>query len=130
MIPKEVLGKRAERLPEPDYSRENTALLVIDMQYEDAHPDYGVCERLRSRGDQTVLDYYVPRLGLITPNIARLLQSFRHQGMEVVYTRVESLPVMGAIAVGSTSPSGRMSPPDRRVPRSWRNWRRETTKSY
>ena len=29
------------RLPDPDLTRENTALMIVDMQYVDAHPDYG-----------------------------------------------------------------------------------------
>ena len=91
MIPKEAMGKRAERLPEPQLTRNNTALLIIDMQYEDAHPDYGVCARLGAQGEQAVLKYYTERLALITPNIRRLLSAFRERKMEVIHTCVQSL---------------------------------------
>ena len=30
------------KLPEPQLARDNTALLCIDVQYMDAHPDYGL----------------------------------------------------------------------------------------
>ncbi len=86
-----ALRRRHSRLPELQVTRENTALLVIDMQYEDAHADYGLCARFRARGEEEGVEYYVSRLGLIVPNIQRLLAAFRERGMQVIYARVESL---------------------------------------
>ena len=51
------------KLPEPRLSRENTALLVIDMQYLDAHPDYGIGNRAKKLGIADFLDYYWSRIG-------------------------------------------------------------------
>jgi hypothetical protein len=36
--------------PEPVLTRDKTALLVIDMQYRSAHPDFGMCVKLREAG--------------------------------------------------------------------------------
>jgi nicotinamidase-related amidase len=87
----EALRKRYPKLPEPQISRRDTALLIIDMQYEDAHPDWGICARFKSRGEEAALQEYIDRLALIIPNIKQLLTAFREQRMEVVYTRIQSL---------------------------------------
>ena len=46
----QVLHAILGRQPEPRPERENTALVIIDMQYVDAHPDYGLGARRRSWG--------------------------------------------------------------------------------
>ncbi len=86
-----AIRRRHRRLPELLITHENTALLIIDMQYEDAHPDYGLCARFKTRGEQEAVQYYVNRLALIVPSIQRLLAAFRDRGMQVIYTRIESL---------------------------------------
>ncbi len=88
---KAAIRRRHQRLPELVMTRENTALLIIDMQYEDAHPDYGLCARFKTRGEQAAVQYYVDRLALIVPNIQRLLAAFRDRNMQVIYTHIESL---------------------------------------
>lgn len=88
---KAAIRRRHQRLPELELTRVNTALLVIDMQYEDAHADYGLCARFKTRGEAEGVQYYVDRLALIVPNIQQLLAAFRERGMEVIYTRIESL---------------------------------------
>ena len=85
------LRKRYPRLPEPAITRRNTSLLVIDMQYEDAHLDYGICARLKAQGAEASLQYYAVRLPTIVSNIKQLLTAFREQGSEVIYTRIQSL---------------------------------------
>ena len=87
----EALRRRYPELPEPQISQENTALLVIDMQYEDAHRDWGIAARFKTRGDEEALQEYIDRLELIIPNIQQLLEQFRQLSMEVIYTRIESL---------------------------------------
>jgi nicotinamidase-related amidase len=90
-ITKTAILRRHKKLPELRITRENTALLIIDMQYEDAHPDYGLCARFKTRGEQEAVKYYTDHLATIVPNTQRLLAAFRDRGMEVIYTRIESL---------------------------------------
>ena len=79
------------RLPEPQLTRENTALLSIDMQYADAHPDYGLGARAKELGLAGGFDYYWSRLGeMVIPNIQRLLAAARQAGIEVIHFRVAS----------------------------------------
>jgi nicotinamidase-related amidase len=77
-----------DRLPELDVHRDDTALLVIDMQYACASIDHGVHARRREMGLLNGLDYLGERLALVVPNIARLQRAFRDRGMEVVFVRI------------------------------------------
>ena len=88
---KAAIRRRHQRLPELGITRENTALLIIDMQYEDAHADYGLCARFKARGEEEGVQYYLGRLALIVPNIQKLLAAFRERSMQVIYTNIESL---------------------------------------
>jgi nicotinamidase-related amidase len=91
LFERELLRRHAS-LPEPELRREDTALLVIDLQYGDAHPDFGLLKRMRDRGDGPATEYYLRRLqDLVIPNIRRLQDAFRAAGMEVIHTRIESL---------------------------------------
>ena len=87
----EALRRRYPKLREPQLTRENTALLVIDMQYEDAHPDWGIAARFKARGEEAALQEYLDRVALSIPNIQQLLTAFRERGMEIIHTRIESL---------------------------------------
>lgn len=78
-------------LPDPAFGETRPALLVIDMQYLDAHPQYGLVARLKAQGRNDAYKYYVERLGIIVPNIQRLLDAFRRGRLEVIYTVIESL---------------------------------------
>jgi len=77
--------------PDPELTPSEAALLVIDMQYLDAHPDYGMVAALNARGQQDVYDYYTARLRTIVPNIQRLQAAFRGARMEVLYAVIEAL---------------------------------------
>jgi ureidoacrylate peracid hydrolase len=68
-----------------------TALLVIDMQYYDAHPDYGMGLQARQTGRAEAFDYYWRRVAEIVPRIGLLLQLARRTGVRVVFTRIEAL---------------------------------------
>src|SRR5689334_3517073 len=73
-----------------DFSR--TALLVVDMQYGDAHRDWGLLPDKRAAGLTDDVERYATRLDdMVVPNIQRLLAAFRSSGGEVVYVRIESL---------------------------------------
>jgi nicotinamidase-related amidase len=86
------LLRRHAALPEPDLRRENTALLIIDMQYGDAHREYGLLKRMRERGDDPAAEYYTHRVEeLVVPNIRRLQDACRAAGVEVIHTKIQSL---------------------------------------
>jgi nicotinamidase-related amidase len=81
---------RFRPLPEPDLTGPDTALLVVDVQYGDAHPDYGAVRRMRERHPGST-DYYEARLETAVPVIRRLQDAFRALGREVVHVKIESL---------------------------------------
>jgi nicotinamidase-related amidase len=77
-----------------DYAR--TALLIVDMQYGDAHRDYGLLKDKRAAGQVDVVEAYATRLDtLVIPNIQRLQAAFRANGGEVIFIRIESLTIDG-----------------------------------
>lgn len=71
----------------------HTALLVIDIQYLDAAPGYGVFANLdHSKMPQQAEEYYFDRLTrVVLPNVRRLQDCFRANGLEVIHTRIQSL---------------------------------------
>jgi len=81
--------------PEPVLSGDKTALLVIDMQYRSAHPDFGLCVKVREAGFEEALEYYRGRLAVIVPNIRRLQDAFRTADMEVMHVRIQSMTADG-----------------------------------
>jgi nicotinamidase-related amidase len=85
------VAHRYGRLPDPEFSPGNTALLIVDMQYLDADPAYGLVARLRDQGLMDAYAYNAERLKVIVPNIQRLLKAFRGARMEIIYTVIESL---------------------------------------
>jgi nicotinamidase-related amidase len=89
------LLKLIRPLPEVRLKRKNSALLVVDMQYLDAHKDYGIFLNARKKGVREAMNYYRDRLGLIVPNIARLQRAFRRKRMEVIQTKIASLTLDG-----------------------------------
>lgn len=82
-------------LPEVQLKLKCTALLIVDMQYLDAHKDYGMFIKAKEKGNEKALDYYKDRLDIIVPNIVRLQKVFREKGMEVIQTKIESLTLDG-----------------------------------
>ena len=89
------LLKLIKPLPEVRLKRKNSALLVVDMQYLDAHKDYGIFLNARKKGVREAMNYYRDRLDLIVPNIARLQKAFRRKRMEVIQTKIASLTLDG-----------------------------------
>ncbi len=94
-MPSNLLLKLITPLPEVRLKHGNTALLIVDMQYLDAHKDYGMFLNARRKGVEQALQYYRDRLEVIVPNIARLQQAFRMRGMEVIQTKIASLTLDG-----------------------------------
>jgi nicotinamidase-related amidase len=74
--------------------RGQTALLIVDLQYLDAAPGYGVFAHLpRGQIPREALEfYYFDQLQrIILPNVRRLQEAFRANGLEVIHTRIQSL---------------------------------------
>jgi nicotinamidase-related amidase len=86
------LRHRYGTLPMSEFSPDDSALLCIDLQYGDAHPDYGVLRKMRERGDGELIAYYLDRLeNLVIPNVRRLQDACHDAGIEVIHTKIESL---------------------------------------
>ena len=80
------------RLPDFPVESRRTALVVIDLTYQQASRDHGLCKRIRDDGFGDDLAYYLERIEqTVVPNVARLAQAFRRVGAPVVYTRCASL---------------------------------------
>ena len=73
--------------------RRNTAMLCIDLQYLDAARGHGVFRDATSHGvPEVAQQYYFDRLEtMVLPNVRKLQDSFRAQGLEVIHTRIQSL---------------------------------------
>jgi nicotinamidase-related amidase len=67
-----------------------TALVVVDMQYLDAHPDYGLGKTLKERGTFHLVEGYFDRVKDATGVIAKLLDACRQTGIEVIYITIAS----------------------------------------
>jgi nicotinamidase-related amidase len=67
---------------------QTTALLLIDMQYLDAHPDYGLGAHLK-RDFPEIWRYYFDRLrDVVIPNCQELLNLFRTADMRVIHVTI------------------------------------------
>ncbi len=70
----------------------DTALLIVDMQYLDAHPDWGIGLDAKRRGLQTAYGFYKwEQLTQVIPRIRRLEETCRSRGVEVIHLRIASL---------------------------------------
>ena len=79
-------------LPESKVTASSTALMIVDVQYVDAHRDYGIGAAGKARGLTGEMEYYFSRLEtLAIPNIRRILDACREAGIPVVHVRVMNL---------------------------------------
>ena len=69
-----------------EFELAKTALLIIDMQYFDAHPDYAVGQAMEAAAPGSSEYYFGCIRNLVIPQIQRLLVFFRSQGACVMYT--------------------------------------------
>jgi nicotinamidase-related amidase len=84
------------RLPEPKLTKETTALLCIDIQYVDAHPDYGLGAKAKNVGVAEFLDYYWNQVDhVVIPNVQRLQAKAREKGVEVIHIHVAACTADG-----------------------------------
>jgi nicotinamidase-related amidase len=68
-----------------EMAADSVALMIIDMQYLDAHRDYGLGVRLRDQYPDAC-EYYFGRVETeVVPNCAQLLQTFRRHGLRVIH---------------------------------------------
>lgn len=81
----EALAKLHTRLPQYEIVPERTALVIIDMQYLDAHPDYGLGARAKELGIGHLVKPYFDRCAEITGKIQDLLTTSRQTGVEVIH---------------------------------------------
>ena len=72
-------------LPEFPLVPRRTALLTIDMQYLDAHPDAGLGRKARASGNFELVRPYFDEVARIVPNIQRLQAACRQAGIEVIH---------------------------------------------
>ena len=80
------------QLPEFPVEVGKTALLVIDMTYQQASRDYGLCKKIVDAGAGDDLEYYLNRVSdIVVPNIAKLTEAFRHVNQPIIYTICASL---------------------------------------
>ena len=85
---KRNLEKYHHIAPDFELDPKTTALMIIDMQYVDAHPDYGLGPVLRKEYPE-VASYYFKRLSeSVIPNLTRLIEFFRHNRLMIVYITV------------------------------------------
>jgi ureidoacrylate peracid hydrolase len=75
-------------LPYFPITREHTALLVIDMQKADAHPDYGLGVKARTAGIEERFEYYWGAVADAVGKQKELLRAARTAGVPVIYTRI------------------------------------------
>ena len=68
-------------IPEFPVEADKTALIVIDMTYQQAHRDYGLCKRIIEAGLEDDLSYYpTGSTAWWWPNLAQLIAAFREAG--------------------------------------------------
>ena len=77
-------------LPFYDLRAGHTALLVVDMQYLDAHREYGMGRTARDQGLAAELDPYFSAVDRIIPEIAQLIAAARSALLPVVYCAISS----------------------------------------
>jgi len=75
-----------------EFRPQQTALVVVDMQYSDASRDYGIGAKAKRLGTEAQFAYYFDRLdSLVVPNIKRMQEFCRSAGIEVIFLRIASL---------------------------------------
>ena len=70
---------------------ERLAVVVVDMQYFDAHADWGEGRTARQLGVLQAFDEYFEQLNAVIPRIQSLLTVCRAKGIEVIHIRVAEL---------------------------------------
>jgi nicotinamidase-related amidase len=75
-----------------DLQPKKTAFLIIDMQYLDAHPDYGIGADAKKRGVfEEHYAWYFSEVADMLPRLQDLLAACRRIGVEVIHVRIGGL---------------------------------------
>lgn len=73
---------------EPPFDAQRTALIIIDLQYLDAHPDGWMGRLARDQGKPKHLQERFAFIQKILPNVQRLQQACRAAAIEVIHVRI------------------------------------------
>jgi nicotinamidase-related amidase len=80
------------QIPEFPIDWATTALVVIDLQYQQARRGFGLFKTLDGAGLSDDAEYAIGRIEeIVVPNVKRLIEAFREHGAPVIYTRCASL---------------------------------------
>ncbi len=69
-------------------TRDSTALIIVDMQKADAHPDYGIGVKARLAGRAHAFVFYWKAVRCAIENQQRLISAARKAGVQIIYTRI------------------------------------------
>lgn len=72
----------------PDFLEVNpqkTALIIVDMTYNNVHPDYGAGLRMKKKNPQSIKYFYDRVKDIVTPNIKKLIDFFRKKKIQIIY---------------------------------------------
>lgn len=101
----------------PAWRAGEMALMTIDMQYMDAHPDGWMGRVARAAGREDVLGERYAAIAAALPNIRRLQDAFRAAREEVIHVRIAFRTADGRDAARAYMPS----PHEQAVPRDARD---------
>ena len=81
-----------QSLPDFELAPEHTALVIVDMQYLDAHRDHGMGATAKELGVEAEYEYFFNRVEeTVIPNIKKLQEICRGLGIQVIFLRIASL---------------------------------------
>lgn len=66
----------------------STALVIVDMQYVDAHPEFGIGRAARDSGNSEAFAEYWPAVKRAISKQQALIEAARRAGVQVVFTRI------------------------------------------
>ena len=85
-------SKLPGNIPEIVLERDQTAVLVIDVQFMNAHREGKYGRWAKEQGLQEQLEWYFSRVEQLTvPSIKALIKAARESGVQIIYTKVASL---------------------------------------
>lgn len=100
----------ADAVQEFPFEPSKAALLIIDMQYLDAHPEGWMGRLAREQGKGELLRARWEAISLIVPNIQRLQAACRASGIEVIHIRVAFLTRDGRDGISALTSRGTTTP--------------------
>jgi len=85
------INKLPQIAPKFELDPQKTALMIVDMQYLDAHPDHGIGLYLKEKYPK-VHSYYFNRLAqIVVPNHIKLIAFFRKKRLRIIYLKLGSM---------------------------------------